>query len=92
MSELWKELHVNALNYKGNNDSAYLLRFKKRIPRYTTGCSCKEFWVQWTRANPPTYGSNNEYFEWTVRAHNAVNEKLGKPALSVEDALKIYSP
>ena len=90
MSTLWKELHVNALQYKGTDDSIFLQRFKKKIPKYTTGCSCREFWATWTRANPPTYGPNNEYFDWTVKAHNAANVKLGKQEITFEDALELY--
>ena len=90
MSNLWKELHTNALKYNGTNNSMFLQRFRRKIPKYTTGCSCRGFWTIWTRANPPIYGPNNEYFAWTVKAHNAVNIKLGKPEISVEDALKFY--
>lgn len=90
MSELWKELHMNAISYTGTNNSEFLINFGKKIPRFTTGCSCHEFWRNWTRLNLPTYGPG-EYFEWTVRAHNAVNLKLGKPYVSVEDAIKLYT-
>ena len=85
--ELWKELHVRALNFKGEDDSPYLISFRSRIPRFTTGCSCKEFWIVWIRQNPPTF---DKYFEWTVKAHNAVNAKLGKPTYTVEEAREFY--
>ena len=91
MSALWKELHTHAINYTGTNDSTFLGTFARKIPRYTKGCSCQEFWGNWIRTNPPKYGPNNEYFEWTVKAHNAVNKKLGKPEISVEDAIKMYT-
>lgn len=90
MSQLWKELHTRALQYNGINDSAYIAAFGKKIPRYTAGCSCHEFWKNWIKTNPPIYGQNNEYFEWTVKTHNAVNAKLGKPQISVEDAKTLY--
>lgn len=92
MSALWNELHTNAINYKGTDNNVFLLAFARKIPRYTKGCSCQEFWGNWKRANPPKYGDNNEYFAWTVAAHNAVNKKLGKPEISLDDALKMYSP
>ena len=87
MAELWKQLHIRAL---GNhiNDQAFIAEFTRKIPRYTTGCRCKEFWTNWIRGNRPTYG--DEYFEWTVKAHNAVNRKLGKPILTVEEARQLY--
>jgi hypothetical protein len=91
MTELWNELHKHAINYVGNNDATYLAGFSGRIPRYTKGCSCQEFWGNWIRANPATFSPASEYFAWTVKAHNAVNKKLGKPEISLEDAIKMYS-
>lgn len=91
MSQLWKDLHMNAINYTGTNNYRFLTNFGRRIPRYTTGCSCKEFWNKWKKDNPPTYGPNGEYFAWTVKAHNAVNKKLGKPEMTVDDARKLYT-
>jgi len=88
MAELWKELHLRALTTM-TDDKAYIVAFARRIPRFTTGCKCKEFWNLWVRKNPPTYGA--DYFAWTVSIHNAVNEKLDKPIMSVEEAHKIYS-
>jgi len=90
MSELWKELHARALHHQEDHDIAYLMNFTRSIPRYTSGCHCKEFFTNWHRQNPVEYGPNHAYFKWTVRAHNAVNVKLGKPELSYEDAFQLY--
>lgn len=89
MTALWIELHKRALDYMGTNDALYILNFGRRIPRYTTGCACQEFWNNWIRVNPPNY---RDYFAWTVKAHNAVNAKLNKPVISVDEATKIYRP
>ena len=70
MSELWKELHTRALDYKGNNDRVYLYKFAANIPRYTAGCKCKEFWTGWIRLNPPDY---KNYFEWNCNEWNNWN-------------------
>lgn len=91
MSELWNELHFHALNYNGTNDWSYLASFGNRIPRYTRGCKCQEHWSAWLRFNAPVFTPTAEYFAWTVKAHNAVNLKLGKPQMSVEEATKIYT-
>ena len=87
MSQLWKELHERALKFNGKNDRNYLIQFAKRIPRFTKGCKCNEFWNKWVKTNPPTY---NKYFEWTVKAHNVVNKKLKKPEFTIEEARKFY--
>jgi len=90
MSELWKELHTRALNFKGDNDMLFLTNFAKKIPRFTSGCACKEHWATVVKNNPPKFGPNGEYFEWTVVSHNEVNKRLGKPTYTVEEAKKLY--
>ena len=90
MSNLWNELHERALMNNGEDDRAYLANFASRIPRFTTGCKCKEFWTIWYKTNPPVFGPKAEYFVWTVKAHNAVNKKLGKKEYSVEEVLNFY--
>ena len=86
--DLWRELHERALNFKGENDNAFLLAFSKKIPRYTPGCSCREHWKLIIKQNPPKFG--DQYFAWTVLCHNEINKKLGKPVYSVEEARKFY--
>ena len=86
MSELWSRLHLRALTLKTADDNVFLKRWEKQIPRYTTGCACKEFWAHWKRANKPCFQPSQSYFAWTVKAHNAVNKKLKRKEWSVEDA------
>ncbi len=86
-TDLWNELHLRALEYKGN-DTIFINNFGKKIPRFTTGCKCKEHWVKWVKANPPTFGP--KYFDWTVRIHNSVNQKLGKPTYTTSEAKAFY--
>jgi hypothetical protein len=88
-NELWKELHTHAMNHDGTNDANFLLFFGSKIPRYLSGCRCYEFWNTWTIINVPVYDVD-KYFEWTVRLHNAVNTKLNKPEISIEEAKILY--
>lgn len=92
MAELWKELHLRALNFKGNNDTLFLINFAKKIPRFTKGCACNEHWKRHILQHPAPQTSefNDKYFEWTVLQHNLVNERLGKPTYTVEEARKLY--
>lgn len=90
-ADLWKELHINALQFKGRNNTAFLFEFRRKLLKITGECGCKNFWDQWTRANPPNYASPEAYFEWTVNVHNAVNTKLNKPTFTVEQARELYS-
>lgn len=91
-SLLWKELHTRALEYDSEtkSDLPWLRLWIRKIPRFTKGCSCNEHWLKWYRTNPPSFESVDSYFEWTVKAHNSVNQKLNKPTITVEDAKKIY--
>ena len=91
MAELWKELHLRALENTGENDTPYLLQFTSRIPRFTKGCKCNEHWTIFVRSNPPVYGKNGEYFEWTVKVHNSVNARLNKRQYTVEESKAFYT-
>lgn len=87
---LWKELHERAITMNnGENDLPFLYEFAKRIPKYVK-CNCREFWRKYVISNPPRFGTHGEYFAWTVECHNAVNQKLGKPIVSLEEAKKLY--
>lgn len=93
MSELWKKLHLRSLKYnvhKGS-DMGWLRLWATKIHRYNKGCKCREFWMRWIKLNPPNFKTNENYFAWTVTAHNAVNKKLKKQIISVDDALKLYT-
>jgi hypothetical protein len=91
MAELWKQLHLRALNNNGKSEHLYIRKFTMMVPRYTSGCKCKENWNLWLHDNPPVYGKNGEFFEWSVKAHNYVNKKLGKREFTVDEAREYYS-
>jgi hypothetical protein len=88
--ELWRELHVRALTFEGEDDGVFLRRWSDKVPRFGGGCRCSSFWIRWMKFNPPVFHPSEKYFEWTVNGHNAVNQKLGKPQLSVDEARKLY--
>lgn len=85
--DLWKELHIRALNHTGTNDSDWL--FTNFTPRINfPGCACKRNWTTWVTNHPPRW---NDYFSWTVESHNSVNLILNKPIITVEEAKNIWS-
>lgn len=65
-----------------------LLEFVSMIPIY--GCGCSEFYHQWADRNPPPIGEDP--FEWSWRLHNAVNAKLERAAVSLDEAMAIWRP
>lgn len=88
--ELWKELHLRALNYVQDentmgNETMFLNKWTLRVP--VKGCRCADHWNLWYKNNPIDFSN---YFGWTVTAHNAVNTKLGKPIWTVEQALEYW--
>ncbi len=94
-SELWKELHLRCLNHTPNTNDVHWLHtvWIPKIPRYSsrgTECKCKEDWYKWYSQNPPNFATKDTYFDWSVRAHNAVNAKLNKQIISVDEAKKLY--
>ncbi len=76
--ELWAELHTSVT-------FATLSQWEVKIPNFA--CGCRKFYDSWVRSNPPRAA---DFFSWTVDLHNAVNAKLGKPTLTLDDARKIW--
>jgi hypothetical protein len=76
----WKTLHAAAL--AGTVTEEWLTTtFLPLVPRF--GCPCRQEWQQILARYPlrPT-----DQFAWSVDVHNAVNTKLAKPVLTVEQA------
>ena len=86
---LWAEIHLRALDWDPkNNDVAYLRRLAYRLREISQTCECRYFYTKWKEDNPPDY---KKYFEWTVKLHNAVNKKLGKPTMTLANARKHWA-
>ncbi len=87
--ELWKELHLRALerdHTTATQEQVFLTNWMSKIP--VRGCKCGDSWFAWYRHNHPDF---NNYFAWTVKAHNHVNEKLRKQSWTVEQAREHWS-
>lgn len=77
LRSMWAELHRAAL--AGPLAPEWLEGFARRVP-----CgACKTHWREILDAAPPDPA---DPFAWSVRAHNAVNRRLGKAELSVDEA------
>jgi len=56
-----------------------------------TGCAdCKNHYDALLQALPPRLGSRQEFFEWSVDAHNQVNARLGKPTMTYDQATLLH--
>lgn len=87
--QMWAELHRYALTQKPTQGqrAAWLVNFASKI-------DCGECAREWKRLNIDTplakNAKPNEFFEWTVTVHNKVNQRLGKPVISMQDAKNIW--
>lgn len=76
---LWAELHARPAMCDLATESAWVAGdFAARIPCAT----CRAHWLELLASTPPALSSNNDYAEWTIAVHNAVNSKLGKPVFN----------
>ncbi len=87
---LWADLHRRALTTTIINpevEAAWLRKFDERVP-----CGeCQSHWRRLLKQDPPDLSSPGGYFAWTVLMHNRVNERLGKPTATVEQARERWS-
>ena len=79
----WISLHNGSIV-----DAAGLAEWEKTIPQYE--CGCRAFYAKYKADNPPDFTSPEAFFAWGVALHNAVNRKLGKPELTIEETLSIW--
>jgi hypothetical protein len=75
----WSELHN-----KQDATPEWLDDWVARIPKT---CGCGESFKSILLRVPPRF---EDWFAWTVDVHNAVNEKLKKPKISLADARQIW--
>lgn len=78
----WAKLH----SYTGC-DPQWLDLWQFFIPQR---CDCKDGYQKILEEMPPDFTSPEAFFAWGVALHNAVNTKLGKPELTIDEARKIW--
>lgn len=85
----WGTLHLACL-YSSNPGAT-----KALVESYlgTLPCpACRIHFSQVLQELPfPTDGTRSDIFMWSVKVHNYVNVRLGKPQVSFEEALEIWS-
>jgi hypothetical protein len=53
-------------------------------------CDCKDGYQRILAEMPPDFTSPEAFFAWGVNLHNAVNRKLGKPEITIDEAYSIW--
>ena len=87
-SRYWAELHLFALRVSGENycHEFWLHEWIKSLP--FDGCPCEQHLKEFLRNNPPDW---SDFFGWSVRLHNTVNDRIGRPVIEVDDARELWS-
>jgi hypothetical protein len=52
--------------------------------------SCRSDFMAYLRDHPPRLDSPEAAFAWTVELHNSLNAKLGKAAMTIEEARRLW--
>jgi len=86
-AEIWAAWHRRALAWEGGDDTPWIAaNVLSRLP-----CGeCSKHAKAWLQTNPPQFEAY-AYFAWTVRFHNAVNERLGRPVWTPIEARDHWS-
>lgn len=94
----WNVIHTLAYNAKTKEDKECFIKQMNLICKQFPCETCRGHCKQYIKENPMedylnvvTEGKKLGLFTWTWKFHNAVNFRIGKPNLSWEMALHIYS-
>lgn len=87
--KLWAELHRRPWACDLATEAAWIRdTFTPRL----TACACRKDWLAALHTTPPDLASPAAYFAWSVARHNEVNARLGKPRLTLAEAMAIWHP
>jgi hypothetical protein len=86
----WAELHLFALRHEakrqGVSEASWFENWVSDLP--FDGCPCKGHLHEFLAHNPPDW---DRFFAWSVNLHNAVNARIGKLTIGVEQARELWS-
>jgi hypothetical protein len=90
----WAYLHNLALGYTSQPSEDDVILYNQHLELFIKGlkcAKCNKHALAYIEQNPYILTSREDFFRWTVDFHNTVNERLGKPQFSYEDAISMYS-
>lgn len=93
---VWDALHFIAAGYPVHPTEADARAYGDFVRLFASvlPCApCRQHFAEHLRevpADAPLASGRVEFFAWSVAFHNAVNAALGKPALSLDDAVARY--
>lgn len=81
---LWATIHTLALRADSDSEIGPYLEFINSLLFLLPCDTCREDFVKWYHMNGDPY--EGQAFEWSVKLHNYVNQKLSKKIMSVEES------
>lgn len=86
----WYNLHLYPYTFTWNEKNAqrWLYEWLMDLQQFTC---CHQDFVNIISKTKPDFSSADGFFAWGVDRHNDVNQKLGKPIMSLEEAKKVYN-
>lgn len=94
---MWFSMHYIALAYPQNPTVKHMTQyhaFYTNIAHVLPCAVCAKHYNNILDTHPLTIdrlSGPNELFEWTVHVHNMVNKDLGKPQLTLQEAIEKYT-
>jgi len=89
----WVSLHKYAVDNANNWDTeaakAWFDLWCDGIPEYS--CNCKEKWLLIVESRPPVFNDPRSFFKWAWARHNDVSATIGKPPITFEQAVELYT-
>lgn len=89
----WLCLHLMALAATDDRRKQSFLDFLDLLKTSYPCHKCRQHMTAYFTAYPVQAHWNEDqgFFRWSVKFHNAVNQRLGKPLITYEQALAIYT-
>ena len=85
----WLTLHVSAIEADEKRRPRDFTTQLNNVVKYFPCPVCREDTKKFIRQFPPDRW-NRGMFDWTVKHHNSVNRRLGKPEYTTQQAYNIY--
>ena len=88
----WASWHIRTLNFTSKEDQELAKIVIERDIRNFPCMECRGHAMEYLAKNPINIdGEKYTLFSWTVDFHNAVNMRLGKDYIDIQDAKKLWS-
>lgn len=86
--KIWRKLHTLARDIKTDKDKDEFIAYVNTLAPFIPCGPCRGHFKSYITQHPPT--KDQDLFLWAFTFHNAVNERLRKPILTLEEVIEFY--